>query len=169
MLTIGNKAEEIWGQWVGIQKIATVGHLAKPQLPRWACSAPAGRGGCKGWRGDSLSSKAGFLSPLHPSPGCVDQQGVSPSATELPSGTTGGLKSINTFCFLILLFCAAQLPILHSRPHKVSSLSALLCLRSACSLLLEQCRNEHLIVPIPLCPEVAAHKSAGITIAATIC
>lgn len=45
VLTIGNKAEEIWGQWVGIQKITTVDHLAKSQHPRWVvqCSCRARR------------------------------------------------------------------------------------------------------------------------------
>lgn len=42
---------------------------------------------------------------------CVDHQGVS-TATELLFGTTRELKFINSFYYLILLFCGAQLQIL---------------------------------------------------------
>lgn len=137
MLTIGNKAEEIWGQWVGIQKITTVDHLAKAQYPRWVYSVPA----CK--EAEKDAGMAHFLPKLFPSLLwiwlflCVDHHQVS-TATELPFGRTRKLKFVNSFYYPILLFCGAQLQILYSRPHKVSFLSALLCLRRACSLLLER-------------------------------
>lgn len=81
------------------------------------------------------------------------------------------LKFINSFYYLILLLCGAQLQIVHSRCHKVKFLFPVLCLRSACSPLLERSNVKHvrLLTSICLCPEVDTHEYVHINIAASTC